>query len=501
MAVEIKMPQLGESVFEGTIGKWLKQPGQTVEKYEPLLEVITDKVDTEITAVESGTLLEILVPEGETVKVGTVLALVGAAGEGTGAVAAPAAAPTAPAGVAVPAAPAPPAGPAPGAAAGVTARVSPVAARVAAEHGVDAARVPGTGRGGQVTREDVERYVAAQAAGAAAATPAAPSAPAATPALPATDGRRDIGFISPRVARLAAEHGVDLRQVPGTGRDGRITARDVERFAMARAAAPAAAAAIPTVAAPAPAPAAAPVPAVPTSAAGPAFGELVALTPMRKAIADHMVHSKHTAPHVTTVHEVDMGAVMQAYDALKGGHAAAGVRLTLTAIMLEALAATIRAFPLVNSSWTDGGIQIHTDVNIGMAVALPGGGLIVPVIKNADEKNLIGMAKAVNDLSGRARAKGLKPDDVQGGTFTVTNYGTLGSLFGTPVINQPQTAILGTGAIKKRVVVVEGPGGDSIAIRPMMYLALTFDHRVLDGGTADPFMQALVRRLEGYAAG
>lgn len=515
MAVEVKMPQLGESVFEGTIGKWLKQPGQAVEKYEPLLEVITDKVDTEITAVESGTLLRILVPEGETVKVGTVLALVGAAGEDVGAAAVSTpAAPAAPTATGTPAAmpPAPVPSPTPvpaapqaaatGAAAGpapVAARVSPVAARVAAEHGVDLAQVPGTGRGGQITREDVERFVASRAAGAAPAVAATPTPPTLAPA--AADGRRELGFISPRVGRLAGEHGVDLRQVAGTGRDGRITARDVERFVEARAALPQPAAATAAAAAVSAGPAIAPMPAAPASAAGPAFGELVALTPMRKAIAEHMVHSKHTAPHVTTVHEVDMGAVMQAYEALKGDFAAAGVRLTLTAILMEALAATIRGFPLVNSSWTDAGVQIHRDVNIGMAVALPGGGLIVPVIKNADEKNLTGMAKAVNDLSGRARAKGLKPDDVQGGTFTVTNYGTLGSLFGTPVINQPQTAILGTGAIKKRVVVVEGPGGDSIAIRPMMYLALTFDHRVLDGGTADPFMQALVRRLEGYGTG
>lgn len=518
MAVEVKMPQLGESVFEGTIGKWLKQPGQVVEKYEPLLEVITDKVDTEITAVESGTLLRILVPEGETVKVGTVLALVGAAGEDVGAAAVSTSTAAAPAATGTPAAmpPAPVPSPTPasaapqaaatGAAAGpspVAARVSPVAARVAAEHGVDLAQVRGTGRGGQITREDVERFVASRAAGATASVPAVgpTAAVAATPTLaPATaDGARDLGFISPRVGRLAGEHGVDLRQVPGTGRDGRITARDVERYVEARAAMPPAVSTTPAVAAAATGPGtAAPPSPAPTSAAGPAFGELVALTPMRKAIAEHMVHSKHTAPHVTTVHEVDMGAVMQAYEALKGDFAAAGVRLTLTAILMEALAATIRGFPLVNSSWTDAGVQVHRDVNIGMAVALPGGGLIVPVIKNADDKSLTGMAKAVNDLSGRARAKGLKPDDVQGGTFTVTNYGTLGSLFGTPVINQPQTAILGTGAIKKRVVVVEGPGGDSIAIRPMMYLALTFDHRVLDGGTADPFMQALVRRLEGY---
>jgi 2-oxoglutarate dehydrogenase E2 component (dihydrolipoamide succinyltransferase) len=348
-------------------------------------------------------------------------------------------------------------------------RVSPVAARLAADKGIDPARVPASGRSGQVTRSDVERFVAAGGAEA-----------------PAAD--RAMGFISPRVARLAAEHGVDLRQVPGTGREGRVTARDVEAHVASRAAAPAA----PSAPATGPSTPAAP------AAGGPGLGELVALTPMRKAIAEHMVHSIRTSPHVTTVHEVDMSAVMATNATLKAAYAARGIKLTLTAFIMQCLAEAIRRHPLVNSSWTDAGIQIHPSVNIGMAVALPGGGLIVPVIKQADEKNLSGMAKAVADLATRARDRKLAPDDVQGGTFTVTNYGTLGSLFGTPVINQPQTAILGTGAIKKRVVVVESPAGDSIAIRPMMLLSLTFDHRVLDGGTADPFMQSLVRLLEAY---
>ncbi len=467
MAVELKMPQLGESVHEGTIGRWLKQEGDAVAKYDPVLEVITDKVDTEITAVEGGTLLKILVSEGETVKVGTPLALIGAAGEAPAASAPTVAAEAAPPVAAV-------AATAPSGEPSTAIRVSPVAARVAAEHGIDPGEVPASGRSGQVTRGDVEQFVAARAV----------AAPQASPAT-----GRALGFISPRVARLAAEHGVDLSQIDGSGREGRITARDVEAFVAARAA---------TQPAPAPAIAsAAPVSAAP-AAVGPGLGELVAHTSMRRAIAEHMVHSKQTSPHVTTVHEVDMGAVMAANAALKADYAARGIKLTLTAFMMQCLAEAIRRHPLVNSSWTDAGIQIHPSVNIGMAVALSGGGLIVPVIKQADEKNLAGMAKAVGDLAGRARDRKLVPDDVKGGTFTVTNYGTLGSLFGTPVINQPQTAILGTGAIKKRVVVVESPAGDSIAIRPIMLLALTFDHRVLDGGTADPFMQTLVRLLESY---
>ncbi len=476
MAVELKMPQLGESVHEGTIGRWLKQEGDAVAKYDPVLEVITDKVDTEITAVEGGTLLKILVPEGQTVKVGTPLALIGAPGE---AAAAPAATP-APAAAATAA----PSATGTAEAAGTSgARVSPVAARMAAEHGLDPAGLPASGRSGQVTRADVQQALAERDGGATAGG-AAPAAPTG----------RSLGFISPRVARLAAEGGVDLSQVPGTGREGRITARDVEAYLARRAAQPAAAIAPAVSPTPAPATSASAAPA----AGGPSLGELVALTPMRKAIAEHMVHSKQTSPHVTTVHEVDMSAVMAAQAALKADYAARGIKLTLTAFLMQALAEAIRRHPLVNSSWTAEGIQVHGAVNIGMAVALPGGGLIVPVIKGADDLNLAGMAKAVTDLATRARDRKLSPDDVKGGTFTVTNYGTLGSLFGTPVINQPQAAILGTGAIKKRVVVVEGPAGDSIAIRPMMLLALTFDHRILDGGTSDPFMQTLVRLLEGY---
>jgi 2-oxoglutarate dehydrogenase E2 component (dihydrolipoamide succinyltransferase) len=224
----------------------------------------------------------------------------------------------------------------------------------------------------------------------------------------------------------------------------------------------------------------------------------VPLTPIRKSIAEHMVASKHTSPHVSTVHEVDMSAVVSAYRRLKEPFAQRGVKLTYTAFIVQAVAEAIAEHPIVNSSWSDDGIQVHPDINIGMAVAIPTG-LIVPVIRSANQLNLEGIAKAVTDLATRARSKQLVPDEVQGGTFTITNYGVLGSLIGTPVINQPQAAILGTGAIKKRVVVVEGSGGDQIAIRPMMFLALTFDHRIIDGGVADPFVQSIVRRLERFS--
>ncbi len=306
------------------------------------------------------------------------------------------------------------------------------------------------------------------------------------------------GFLSPRVSRLAMELGVDLRQVTGTGQGGRITARDVEQFAAAPKPAVAAAPepAVPAVPA---APAAAPPTAAPAPATSGLLGQVVELTPMRKAIAEHMVRSMATSPHVSTVHEVDMSAVVAARQALKGQYAERGVKLTFTAFIFQAVAQALVEFPMVNSSWTDAGVLVQPDINLGMAVAVPQG-LIVPVVRNADQKSLLGLAQAINDLTDRARNKKLVPDDVQGGTFTITNYGTLGSLFGTPVINQPQAAILGTGAIVKRVVVVEGPGGDSIAIRPQMFLSLTFDHRILDGGSADPFLRSVVEKLQNYQA-
>jgi 2-oxoglutarate dehydrogenase E2 component (dihydrolipoamide succinyltransferase) len=291
--------------------------------------------------------------------------------------------------------------------------------------------------------------------------------------------------------------------VTGTGEGGRITARDVEEFAARPrpAAEPApqpaqpASAAQPTI----PTAPAAMAPARAMPLAGPTVGELLELTPMRRAIAEHMVRSKATSPHVTTVHEVDMSAVVAARELMKAQYAERGVNLTYTAFIAHAVAQALTEHPLANSSWTDGGIQIHRDVNIGVAVAVPQG-LIVPVIRNADQKSLLGLARDLADVTSRARNKQLMPDDVQGGTFTITNYGTLGSLFGTPVINQPQAAILGTGAIVKRVVVVEGPGGDTIAIRPMMFIALTFDHRILDGGTADPFLRSVVDKLQNAQA-
>jgi 2-oxoglutarate dehydrogenase E2 component (dihydrolipoamide succinyltransferase) len=434
MPIEIKLPKLGESVVEGTVGRWLKRPGDRVEQYEPLLEVVTDKVDTEVPAPAAGVLREIVVPEGSTVRVGTLLAVLddGEAGD-------------------------------------------------------------------QRSAATVQRSALAEAN----AQPQ-PSSAAAQPGERSTQH----SFVSPVVARLVAEHGLDLSQIRGTGQGGRITKQDVMRYleSVARGQGPGgremagqgdteaggqgasgmALAAIPQ------APSSelqAPVAALPEDA------ELVPLTAMRRMIAEHMVRSVRTAPHVTTVMEVDVGRIV----AHRAQHRAAferqGVRLTFTPYFVQAAAAALREVPLMNASFRDDGIVLHRQINIGVAVALDEG-LIVPVIRDADEKNLLGLARAVNDLAERARGRRLRPDETQGGTFTISNHGVGGSLFATPIINQPQAGILGIGAIQKRAVVVSGGGVDAIAIRPMCYLSLTFDHRVMDGAAADHFLGTVKRFLE-----
>jgi len=410
MANEIRMPQLGESVTEGTVGKWLKQVGDRVKRYEPLLEVITDKVDTEVTSEFEGVLLDIRVPEGETVPVGTVLAVIGEEGEEL-----PAAAPEAPAAVE---------------AAAVREKPAPA------------------------TREDGKKPPKGKAR------------------------------VSPVVARIAAEHGINIEEVPGTGRGGRVTKKDILRFIEERKKAP-----------PKPPEAPPPKPEV-VPAAVP--GEILELTPMRRAIAEHMVQSKHTAPHVTSVVEVDMSAVERYRQAHKEEfERREGIKLTYMPFIIQAVVQALQDHPLLNSSFTEKGIEIKKEINIGIAVALEQG-LIVPVIKRADEKSLVGLAKAVHDLATRARNRQLTPDDVQGGTFTITNHGASGSLFGTPIINQPQAAILGVGLVQKRPVVIEVDGQDVIAIRPMMYMSLSFDHRIMDGAQADAFLVDVKRRLENF---
>jgi len=432
MATRVIMPQLGESVVEGTVARWLKKEGDSVAEFEALLEVNTDKVDTEVPSPASGQVLQVYVPEGQTVQAGTLLAMIGEPGE------------------AVPEAPGPGAAPAP----------------------------------------------AQLAAGAAPAAPP-PAAGAAAPHAHERAGE-DLGFISPVVAKMAAEHRLDLSRVRGTGRGGRITKKDVLAHLEDGGGAQAAVAPWET-----PAlgelfrPTEEVFGAKASAAAAPASGgdTLLRLDNIRRSVADHMVRSKHTSPHVTTVMEADLSRVAAHRQAQREAFARDRVDLTYTPYFVAASIAALKALPLVNSSWSEAGIVIHRSVNIGLAVSLGEKGLIVPVIKDADRKSLLQLAAEVNDLAARARNRQLKPDEVQGGTFTITNHGVSGSLFATPIINQPQCAILGVGAIQKRAVVID----DAIAIRPMVYLSLTFDHRILDGASADGFLAKVVEVLQGWA--
>jgi len=430
MATEVVMPKLGESVVEGTVSRWLKQEGETISEFEPLLEVSSDKVDSEIPSPAGGVLLKIYVPEGETVTAGTLLALIGQPGE-----AVPEKLADQPVAVSRPAVPEVSA-PAGGRGGNGGARISPVVARIAAEHQVDISRIKGTGIGGRVTKKDILAYVEGK-------SETAPS-PALPEELPPWERPGSGDLFKP----------TDDLYKPSTGRDDQPSA---------------------------------PAPALPA-------GEIIPLSKMRRLIAEHMVASKRTAPHVTTVFEADMSAVTAHRKANLDAFAARGINLTYTAYFVAAAAYALRLHPIVNSRWMEEGILIQPEVAIGIAVAVDEG-LIVPVIRRADELALPGLARQINDLASRARAGQLKPDEVQGGTFTITNHGVSGSLFATPIINQPQTAILGVGAIQKRVVVLDN---DAIAVRPMVYLTLTFDHRVLDGATADRFMADIKRKLEEW---
>jgi pyruvate/2-oxoglutarate dehydrogenase complex dihydrolipoamide acyltransferase (E2) component len=442
MAIQIVMPEMGEGVIEGTVSQWLKQEGEPVEEFEPILEIETDKVTTEATSEAAGTLLKIYVPQGETVPVGTVLALIGEPGE------------------AVP--------------------------------------------------DDPEALEAGEGEEAAATEPAEPTAASRsnggrTRERAAEAGAEEpfAGWASPVVKRIAAEHEVDLNRVEGSGRGGRITKKDILAYLETREAEQVGRERVreqqapqPAQRAPAPARETSPSrePALPPTVPLPGGeSDLLPHTNMRRRIAEHMVTSKRTSPHVTTVFEADFGRVAAHRAANKDTFARKGVRLTFTPYLIAATAQALREHPLVNSSWSDDGLLLHQAVNIGMATALDEG-LIVPVIKNADHFNLLGLARQVSDLAERARNNQLKPAEVQGGTFSITNHGTSGSLFATPVINQPQVGILGVGIIEKRVKVIN----DAIAIRPMAYLSFTFDHRVLDGASADYFVARIKELIENW---
>jgi 2-oxoglutarate dehydrogenase E2 component (dihydrolipoamide succinyltransferase) len=466
-AIDVVMPQMGVSVSEGTVTKWLKREGEHVAADESLLEISTDKVDTEVPSPGEGILQGILVQEGETVEVGTKLATI--APEGAAAAEEPP--------------PAPPEEPATQAAADEAAEAS-------------SAEVP-----------------------TAPTQAAAPEPPAAAPAPPAEASSNGKTFVSPVVARIASEHGVDVGQVPGTGQGGRVTKKDILAFiessppAPAEAPAPAPvpppAAEPPAPPAAAPPPAPAPAPAAQAPPAPPAVTEAEAaegeilepMTAMRRGIAEHMRRSLDTSAHVTSAIEVDMSKVVAIREQLKKEYDQSyGVKLTYLAFVARAAVETLRDYPWINGEIRGDQIVTKKFVNIGFAVELQDGkGLIVPVVKNAEMLNLLGMAKSVADIARRAREKQLLPDDVQGGTFTITNPGGYGTFHGTPIISQPQAAILGTYAVVKRPWVVEDElGQDVIAIRPIMNLTLTYDHRLVDGALAGRFLRDMRNRLETW---
>jgi 2-oxoglutarate dehydrogenase E2 component (dihydrolipoamide succinyltransferase) len=454
-AIDVVMPQMGVSVSEGTVTKWLKQEGDQVEADESLLEISTDKVDTEVPSPASGTLTQILVQEGETVDVGTKLAVIG--GDGT------AGAPEAD----VP---------------------EPATAQAAAESAAvsDAPSAP-------PTADRVEE-----------ATPA-PAEQSETTSEPSTNGKT---FVSPVVAKIASEHGVDPSQVHGTGRGGRVTKKDILNFieSGAQAAPPAAPVQPDAPQAPQPPPAPAPKPAsAATPLAVPAPSQpgetFEPMTAMRRGIAEHMRRSLDTSAHVTSAIEVDMSKVSAIRAKLKKEYQQSyGVNPTYLIFVARAAADTLREYPWVNGELRGEQIVTRSYVNLGFAVELQDGkGLIVPVVKNAETLNLLGMAKAVTDIAQRARDKKLLPDEVQGGTFTITNPGGYGTFHGTPVISQPQAAILGTYAVVKRPWVIQDDlGEDVIAIRPIMNLTLTYDHRLVDGALAGRFLRDLRHKLETW---
>ncbi len=507
MATEIRIPDLGEGIADVTVSRWRVHAGDAVKAGDVILEVATDKVDTEIVAPADGTLLAIHHGEGEIVALDVVLGVIGAASEQAGA------APAQPAAPAAVASPMPVAAPAPTPTEDETVKASPVARRVAADKGVDLATVAGTGPGGQITKGDVL----------ARADQGSSGAPTALPG----DLADELSLV---VRRAAADLNVNLGEVAQGRPLSTLTKYDILSAAASRAAgkevkvtpafpppsagaaapaAPAPAAAATPVAAPASkptaAPAASPSPAPPMRAGE----ELIKHSRMRAAVARNTSSSLFTAPHVTTMWDVDMTAVLAHRARSKQEFAAAGVNLTITAYFIDAIVAGLRKVPAANASWSDEGVIIKRYYNIGMATALPAdpyglGGLIVPVIKNAGELNLLGLARAVNELAERARRNDLRQDDLADGTFTLSNYGTGGSRFQTPVIVQPQVGILGVGAVEKRAVVVsnghplEPNMGDALVIKPMTTLGFSYDHRVLDGATADAFCAAVKERLEGY---
>lgn len=434
---DVVMPQMGESITEGTLTKWLKKAGESVERDEPLFEISTDKVDTEIPSPAAGVLKEVLVEEGATVEINTVVARVAEDGEAA------------------------------------EAPAKEEAAEAPAEE--EAAEAPATEAAAPVEEPKAEEPTPEPAQGAPLAEVTGP--------------------LSPLVRRMAREHNIDLSQVTGTGAGGRITKKDVEAYLAERpAAAKASEAPAPETEAPA---APAPEKAAPVPPPMPAQQRIEPMSTMRQKIAEHMIYSKQTSAHVTTVHRVDMTNVAKLRNRVKGQFKQHyGFSLTFLSFVTRAAAQAIRSFPIVNASIEGKNILYHNKINIGIAVALDEGkGLIVPVIREADEKSVVGLQRSIVDLASRARSRQLKPDEVAGGTFSITNFGSFGSIFATPVISQPNVAILGVGSVTKEPVVIN----DAIAIRDMCYLSLTFDHRLIDGALADMFTAKVKEILENWS--
>jgi pyruvate dehydrogenase E2 component (dihydrolipoamide acetyltransferase) len=450
---KVIMPQMGESIFEGTLTKWLKKKGEKVQRDEPLFEISTDKIDSEIPSPASGVLQDVLVKEGQTVQINTVVAVIGDGSSKPSTDTAPVEEEAKAAPPAKEASKEPP-------------KQTPAPVKTSSAEGK-----PGIKEG-----------------------PAPVAGPVPTPETEEEDsenGDNDGVRSSPLVRRIAKEHGVDLAGLAGkgTGINGRITKRDILSYIEQRPAEP--------KAAPVKAPTAPQrgQPAAPSAAPITFSGDVerVPMTAMRKAIAEHMVMSRHTSAHVTTFFEVDCTLILQARERLRAEFERSGVKLTVTPFFIQAAANALKRFPIVNSSVEGDSIVYKRAIHIGVAVNLEWG-LIVPVIKNADEKNLLGLARSLTDVGERARNKQLKPEEVQGGTFTITNPGQFGGLIGTPIISQPQVAIMGMGGIKKRAVVID----DAIAIRSMIILSLSFDHRVVDGAVADQFMADIQHQLENW---
>ena len=446
MATDIVMPQMGESIVEGTITKWLKKPGDKIQRDEPLFEISTDKVDAEIPAPASGVLQEIKVTEGTTVQVNTVVGTISSDGEGA------AAKPAAPEKKAAPASPAP------------------------------KVQTPAP---------------APQANGATAAAPPTTTSP--------KHDEDEHARSSPLVRKIAREHNVDLSQVEGTGLGGRITKQDILAFIEASSGAAGVSSvqqpslpgedARPSTIASAPSPA----PVAPRPAPAEIPGDLVPMSRMRQLIAKHMIESRRTSAHVHCMFEVDITRIVNLRNKLKSGFEQRnGARLTFMPFFVRAAIIALQQFPIVNASLEGDGIRYHRHVNVGIAVALDWG-LIVPVLKNADELNFLGLQRGITDLGERARNKKLKPEEVEGSTFTVTNPGQFGAVFGLPIINQPNSAIMGVGGITKTpLVVTDADGNDSIAIRSVVHLTLGYDHRLIDGAVADQFMAFVKKTLEGW---